>query len=402
MANANRPGVLHSARSSISQLTVKLSQLNVDTNNDFCHRHEGFATEDSIKVLAESIVAEGLHTPLMVAESGTAPDGTKQYRIIGGHRRYSAIQKAIRERLDFARINEEMDIPVVEVVPEKDQDKREFDMDLLCSSIGDNAVRADFTNEERLSIVRKCRDQGVPNPRAALALGLSETQFNRLVAVVETPWLLKMVYENCIGMTHASSLIQATKSPEQNALLKKGLVRWIAEKQKILEKERADFEKVRKKLSGISNTVKKYMDGKLVQHWIKCIELNSELSNDPAFQFGILVDKKAGTITVPAMQFKIQDHSEATLVAMIGELQKGAENSVGMLRQKQLLDSANTMTPEEQREVLQRISSEYEETNRQKENAEAGREPTDESFDFDKSSLGVLDLGDEFSGAEAE
>jgi ParB-like chromosome segregation protein Spo0J len=402
MTKLKQQETVRHAKATTKQFAVKLSQLNVDTKNDFCHRSNNYNSDDNVSGLAKNIVSEGLHTPIMVAEAAVSGDGVPLYRIIGGHRRFAALQLAINQQLDLKRVHPEMEVSVVLVEPEEAQSNKDFEQDLMVKSIGDNANRNDLSNDERLEIVRKCRHLGIPDPRAALALGMSDSQYKRLAAVVASPWLLDLVKANCIGMTHAATLVMAAKNPQQAELLRHGLERWVNDKRVVLERERADQAKLGRKLTGNANSIKKYLDAKLVKHWISCIEDIIELDDDPSIDFGVLVDHDKGTVTIPAIKIDIHEHARPLLVKIIGELTRGAEGSVELLHQKELLEAARSMSTADRLTAMQKVRSEYDESVAAAVEADAGREPK-ETFAVDQAGdLDSFDLEDESFSKETD
>lgn len=383
------------ANSKTKLLTVKLSQLNVDREMDFCHREKGYDSDESVSQLADSIVTESLQTPLIVAIIGTDANGVVQYRIIAGHRRIAAIWLIIKRHLDRINFHPDMEIQVVLVEPEDYQDESEFDRELMIKSIADNAVRRDFTKDEQLDIVRKCRRMEIPDPRAAMALGLSEQQYSRLAAVVETPWLLDLVKQSCIGMSDAASLIKAADNESQKSLLRHGLNTWVKEKEVVLLQERNNASKMGRTLTGSADRIKKYLTPALIKHWITCIRDAKAFNANPVIDFGVLVDSKAGTLEIPKLSIDIRRNSRELFVKVIGELIKGAESSAELLRQKEHLDGTLEMSKEERLRLLEKTRSEYEQKENAKEEARKGREPQDNFADSTPGDLDAFDLEDE-------
>lgn len=389
------------SNSDTNQITVKFRQLNVDSEADYCHRRKDYLRDENLKQLAENIAVEGLQTPLLLKEAGPDSNGEMQYAILGGHRRFGAISLAMKRKFDIGRINESMDIPAILVSRDSEQNEIEFAQDLMVKSIGDNSNRRDLTEDERLRIVKKCREMGVPDPRAASALGLSESQYRRLAAVIETDWLLEMVKEKKIGMSHAANLIMACKTRRQIEKLHVGLERWITKMEPILEQERANAQKLERNLTGSANSIKKYLNGKLVKHWLRCIEEDTDLDDTSDFNFGVLVDSEKGTLTVPAVTVNIREHRRNDLVKVISELRTGAQQSLRLLKQMELFQSANDLSAEEESRLMQEVSNEYETVQAKRVIAEKGRQPT-EIVSSVSEELSDLDLDDEQQIVESD
>lgn len=383
------------AKSGTEQIVVKLSQLNVDAMTNYCHRNESYLKDDNILGLAESIVSEGLHNPPIVKAAAVKADGQPQYCVIAGHRRLAALKMAINRKLDAARIHPEMEISVVLVVPEHDQEQRDFEKDLLVKSVADNTNRNDLTNDERLAIVKRFRDQDIPDPRAATALGLSDTQYRRLANVVECPWMLECVRQSQVGMSYAATLLAIAKSPSQRDLLRTGLMKWIASKQVDLNKERENYKNMDKKLSGNADTIKKYLSSKIIKHWEHCIEKGLALTDETTLNFGVIVDQSKGTIEVPAVSLSIHEHDRSSLVKIVSALIQGAENSAALLKQMEFVQASKNQSSDEKRRLMMEACREQAEQDRLQNEAENGREPKDQSVDEPPGDLDTFDLSDE-------
>ncbi len=386
---------VRNAKSNTRQATVKLRQINVDTQQDYCHRDPDYLKDENLLPLAENIVAEGLQTPLLLKESGSNELGEMQFVLLGGHRRLGAIGLAIKRKLDAKRIHEDMEIPAIIVTPDDGQAETDFAKDVMVKSIGDNSNRRDLTEDERTRIVKKCRDLGIPDPRAASAMGLSESQYRRLAAVVETEWLLENVKQKNISMSHAANLRMACKTSQQLQLFRSGFEIWKARMEPMLEQERANARNIGRDLTGSANAIKKYLDAKLVKHWLKCIEENIDLDDASTFNFGVLVDASKGILTVPAITVNIREHRRNDLVKVINELRMGAQQSLRLLKQMELLQTANELSAEEESRLMQQLSNEYASAQVEKNANEKGRVPVEESGPSDADELDDLDLEDE-------
>src|SRR5262249_17908538 len=146
-------------------------------------------SEGSLKPLMDSLVLEGLQTPIEVHKT---PDG--KYRLIKGHCRVHALRLlADRHAPGFAR---DMPVPAVEVLGATHED-------LLVPSVADNEVRQNFTPVERLLIARKFHDAGVPAERGAGALGVSVKTYQRDLRVARHLWMVEHIIRDHVGHTAA-------------------------------------------------------------------------------------------------------------------------------------------------------------------------------------------------------
>ncbi|MDY3555981.1 hypothetical protein R5W24_005128 [Gemmata sp. JC717] len=361
------------AKATTRTARVRLSQIVADHEQEFCHRLGDALAPESLTPLAENLVSEGQQVPLTVYDSGRTDRGQKVYVLIGGFRRFHAIRKAIHEHLDAANIRDEMEVDVTEVVRGPSQSEEDFHRDLLVRSVGENEQRKNFTTEEKLAIVKQFEDGKVPAPRAASALAISQTQYDRFRAVVSVPWLHAYVAGNCLGMTDAAELIAAAKKHNWVEEFREDFDQWVAEKREFVEQERQELAKVGKKLSGPAEHVKKFADRKLVQHWAKLIEQRQRFGGRPQFQFGIAIDKEKKTIIVPGRTFRSGELSAADMETMIAELQDAVTELIPLYRERQVIEEARNLSDEDRQRELTRI---LENRRRQKEaeaRANAGR-----------------------------
>jgi hypothetical protein len=344
------------AQSASRPIRIHLSQINADFEKKFCHRQPEALKADKLNLLAANLVAEGQQTPLTVFDAGsTDQQGRKVYVLVGGFRRLSALQSANKQHLDEARIHDDMEVDAVEVVPGSEQSEADFHKDLLVRSVAENEQRLNFTTAEKLLIVKQFEEAKIPAPRAASSLGISDTQYGRFVAVATHDWLHQHVVQNCIGMTDAAELIMLAEKHERVSEFKADLDAWVKEHQELIEQERQELAKVGKKLSGSGEHVRKFLTGKLVDHWAALLKEKKRFGGKPEFQFGIVFDKGKGTITVPGRVFKATELRVADFETMIGELQDAVEELVPLLRERQVIEQARQLSEEEKRKELARI-----------------------------------------------
>lgn len=400
--------VVRASKSSTHTQKVRLALINVSDQENFCHRDLNRYTKDeNIAPLVDSLLSEGLLTPLTVAERKDGENGNPTYILIGGHRRLEAIKKINRENLDTTRFHNEMEIPVVIVQQQPNQSRQEFEDDLFFSSITDNSMRVDFTEDERIQIVKRCIEKRVSLPRAARALDIGEKQFQRIASVVSQPWLLEMVTESNLSMTHAVKLLEAVNKNPSLATrnlktLRDFLRQWIFAKEKTLSEQIARAKKSQRPLSGSAATVKKFVTPQLLASWCECLTNGHELSERAIVEFGINVDPKEGKIVVPGIEFRIKEGDPETLKQMIFEFQKAAEDATTLFDQIKYFRSTTEVTPEEKRRKLSEIYRKCEEEEREVAKLEAGRQPTINNEELPLVPQRVLDVTDELDTASSE
>lgn len=244
---------------------------------------------------------------------------------------------------------------MTEVVRGPSQPEADFHRDLLVRSVGENEQRKNFSTEEKLAIVKQFEDAGVPAPRAASALAMSQTQYDRFRAVVSVPWLHDHVAGNRLGMTDAAELITLARKHDWVEEFREDFDRWAAGKRELIEQERQELAKVGKKLSGSAEHVKKFIDRKLAGHWAKLIGQKKRVGGRPLFQFGIAIDKEKQTIIVPGRAFRSGGLSAADLETMIAELQGAVPELIPLYRERQVVEEARNLSEADNQRELARI-----------------------------------------------
>jgi hypothetical protein len=356
MSAKQKNEVRRAAQSTSRPIRILLSQINADQEKKFCHRLSESLQPDKLQMLAANLVTEGQQTPVTVYDSGrTDAQGKKAYILVGGFRRFHALRSANKQNLDTARIHDAMEVDALEVVPGTEQSESDFYKDLLIRSVAENEQRLNFSTAEKLLIVKEYQEAQVPAPRAASSLGISDTQYSRFVAVTSHDWLHQYVVQNSIGMTDAAELIVLAEKHGRVHEFKADLDDWIEEHKLLIEQERQELAKVGKKLSGSAEHVKRFMTRKLVDHWAALLKSKKRFGGKPEFQFGIVVDKDKGTITVPGRVFKANELAVGDYETMIGELADAVEELVPLLKERQVIEQARQLSDEEKRQELARI-----------------------------------------------
>jgi ParB-like chromosome segregation protein Spo0J len=390
----SKKAVSRSAKSSSTTKRVRLSQIKTDKGNDYSHRESDALKEESLAGLADSLVAEGQQTPLTVYDSGTRDGDDVVYTLIGGFRRYNALLQAINKNLDAARIHDDMEVDVVEVVQGETQTNGEFQRDLLIRSVAENEQRRNFSTAEKLEIVKDFKSAKVSDPRAASALAMSETQYRRFASVSAKDWLHAHVVNNCIGMSDAAELIQAAMKKDRVDELKEDLDAWVAEQGELIEQERQRLAKVGKKLSGSAAHVKSRLSRKLAQHWLQCVENGRRFDDQVGLRFGIHVDQSKGTILIPATQLKVNDLSSADFETMIGELEETVRQFVPLMRKCRMVEQVTDVSEEDIEEERQRIR-ERQLRRQEQEAAQKGGRPAAKFHDTEQPTMDPVNTDDE-------
>ena len=381
MAKSGKPTVSRMSQSSTRPIRIRLRQIATEAERNLCHRAEEALKEEKIESLAESQVSEGTRVPMTVAAAGqTIEIGGQEYplyRLVGGSRRREAIQLAIEKNLDSGRFHEEMEVDATEMVQGEGQSEEDFERDLLVWSVGENEQRLNFTVAEKLAIVKRFKTAKVPASRAASALASSESQYRRLDRIVKRDWMHEAVIEDCIGTTDASKLLEEAEEAKWTEGFRANFQAWIADRREDLKAEADELAKLGKELTGSAANVKKYLTRDLARHWLKCIKEHKDFDDNVEFPFGVVVDAKNKTVDIPAISAKADDLQARDLRKMIAELQNGARRLVPLLRQRQLVEAATSVSDDEVETELRQIDAERRREEAERKAAEAGRPAPD-------------------------
>jgi len=397
----NKKPVSRAAKSTSQTIRIRLAQIKTDKEHDYCHRGADALKPDNLAGLADSLVAEGQQTPFTVYHAGRKDEGgAPVYVLIGGFRRYHALKKAIKQNLDSERIHDNMEVEAVEVVQGEEQEPGEFRKDILIRSVAENEQRKNFTTPEKLEIVKELKAAKVPDPRAASALAISETQYRRFVSVTDEPWLHTHVTDNCIGMSDSAELVQAAKKKNRVKEFEEDLDQWVKDHRVLIEQEREELAKVGKKLTGSAAHVKKYATTQLVKHWLTCIENGRRFDDNVGFKFGILVDTVKGSITIPSTQLKVTELSAEDFETMICELEDTVDRFLPLMRERKLVEEVTDMSDEDREKERERIRAIRRQRQQKAAKANAGR-PADDFGQTDPPDPEPLDLNDEENESEA-
>ena len=299
------------------------------------------------------------------------------YILIGGFRRFFALLLGIKKNLDHNLICPDMLVDAVEVIRGPNQTEEEFQQDLLIRSIAENEQRLNFTTNEKLEIVKRCKASKIPTPRAASALSMSESQFARLSAIVEHDWLQGYVTNNCIGATDAAVLIQLATKKGCVEDLRKHLDTWVATHQAMIDAEEKELRKIKKRLSGSASHVKKFATPKLMRALGRLFGTRPPSRQQCRPHIRHPHRSRKGTIEIPATTLRIADLSSENFATVIGELQEKADECIPLLCQRRMLEQSMQLSPEDVERERERIRQQRRQEQEDRARAEAGQPAPD-------------------------
>lgn len=258
---------------------VKLNELKFDTER-YCHRQDKALSVDNLKPLMDQLILEGLQTPV---EYFLDAKGIKT--LVKGHRRVKACRElANRNEPGFTL---DMEIQAIEV-------DGASPVDLLIRSISDNEVHMPLDRNDRIRVAKKLYDAGVPIERAAVAMGVSPTTYDRDLIIARHAWMFQHVVDGSVGPTDASALLEEAVKAGRMAQMREDIDAWVAaKKQTLREKEKLQKARSGKDLSEGEKQVKKFLSKLLVDHWKGLIRAGKRFDEDTQWVFdaGIEPDK---------------------------------------------------------------------------------------------------------------
>jgi ParB-like chromosome segregation protein Spo0J len=230
------------SRSRAEPITLRLDEIRTDKDR-FCHRDPAALEEKNLKPLMESLVLEG---QLETVEVFQAADG--QYTLIRGHRRVTAMHKLAEQNMPGFTA----DMPVrAHLVRDASP------ADLIVRSVGDNMNRSNLAAHERIRAAKTLFDAKVPKARAARALSISETSYDRALLIAMHPWMYDLVAEKSIDPTPAFELLQAAQKKERLRELQEDLGDWVAARKLDIRRKQREKADVGKELSEVCLPTKK-------------------------------------------------------------------------------------------------------------------------------------------------
>lgn len=179
--------------------------------------------------------------------------------------------------------------------------------DLLATSLATNAQRKDLSQFEILAAVKKLRDAGFSDSRAAATIGYAKTQYQRYLSIVENEQLYKHVRGGDIGITKATRIIEAINKAvgQGHGQTLEDVLRdfadWCEQKRQEIQTAKAQYEAAGKKFPENQEKIDAYITTDLLKGWIKRLEDGEPIGNEAAFDYGVILDEKKAKLTIPGI-----------------------------------------------------------------------------------------------------
>ena len=375
-------------------LMVLLAQLVIVADRNFCHRDDDYLKPDRMESITTSVVQEGLSTSIVVYDTGETKliDGKSLplYGIVSGHRRYNAMCRAIDDHLS-PEYHAEMEVPVVVMVRGEGQSTEEFDHDVLTRSVMENTQHSPLGALDRLSIVEDMEALKLPKPRAASALAISLSQYERDARLVRNPTFLAAVRKRHIGQTDAANLLEVAEKENRVQHLVNEFTSWVREKELELEHEKAQLKNLGKELTGSGLDLKKYLNPGALKLWQSAVKEGKSFREvTPEFFFGVVVDPLKKMLDSPKLSMDLSEARSVQIETVIAAYLSAARQLVIHKKAAEAREQMSELTDEQIEAEIARVQQAAVEAAKRKAEAETGRDPVNTS---DAPLAEVEDLG---------
>lgn len=360
-------------------VTVLLAQLVIVAERNFCHRDEDYLKPERLESITTSVVQEGLSNSIVVYETGEKKTiegkSLPVYGIVSGHRRYNAINRAIDDHLS-PEYHANMEVPVVVMSRGEGQSAEEFDHDVLTRSVMENTQFSPLGALDRLSIVEEFESRKLPKPRAASALAISVTQYERDARLVRNRTFLTAVRKRQIGQTDAANLLEAAEKENRVDQLVNEFTLWVREKELELEHEKSQLKNLGKELSGSGLDLKKYLNPGVLKLWQSAIKEGKSFREvTPQFFFGVVVDPLKKMLDSPRLSLNLNEAGSGQIETVIAAYLSAARQLVVHKKAAEAREQMTDLTDEQIEAEIARVQQAGAEAAKRRADAEAGRDP---------------------------
>ena len=307
-------------RTPAEQITrrVRLDQLDRGELKYFL-RDVKYLQEDNLKDLLPSIQHEGLQVPIEYFQ-----DEARKV-LVKGHRRVAAC--VILARKGAPGFREDMELDAIEVL---ETDPRE----LLVRCVLDNSVRKNLDQVDRIRAARQLFLTGVPETRAAEALGISVQSYKRDLSIAESRWMFQHVVANNISPTPAATILRAIAEADKEypmirVQVQKELDQWIEAKRQWIERKDKILQAKRGKGKGLSEAdkqVKRYLSNQLAEHWANLIRQGASLDEDTEWTFQADLDLEKEQLQIGSVRLDLAKDPARKLAEVASKLSQLAKD----------------------------------------------------------------------------
>ena len=282
--------------------------------------------EESLKDLLPSVQHEGLQAPVEFFQ-----DGSRKV-LVKGHRRVAAC--VILSRKGAPGFCVDMELDAIEVL---ETDPRE----LLVRCVLDNSVRKNLDQVDRIRVARSLFLAGVPEARAAEALGISVQSYKRDLSIAESPWMFNHIVANHISPTPAATILKAIADAEKEypgirKQVQEELDQWIEAKRRWIDRRDKVLKAKKGRGKGMSEAdrqVKRYLSNQLAEHWAELIRQGEPLDDTTEWIFHVDLDPDKDPLQIGGVRLNLAKDPARKLAEVASKLSQLAKD-IGPFLQK--------------------------------------------------------------------
>jgi len=291
--------------------------------------------KEAMRALEKSLITEGQREPILVIRVGRA-GGEDELSQITGHRRVAALRHLAETNVPG--FTHDMPVRVREYLDGTPQDH-------LLWSVADNVMRESIDEIHRLKAVIMLIGNGVDHARIKANLNLPDSTFDRYRRLAQSPWMLKHVEQNEIGLTDAHQLLEASGGNGGTValdLLRADLARLIAVAKDKVQVKREELAERHKDLKGSEAMVKSYFPKHLVSKWVLDLKKGRRIQGRAKFVYGATIetDKIGKKLVIPAVSgvYLVEKELErlAEIVVRLDRVLKDLKPQVNSLARQRL------------------------------------------------------------------
>ncbi|HKM54801.1 MAG TPA: ParB N-terminal domain-containing protein [Isosphaeraceae bacterium] len=275
--------------------------------------------EEHLKDLLPSVQHEGLQAPVEFFQ-----DGPRKV-LVKGHRRVAAC--IILCKKGAPGFLADMELDAIEVL---ETDPRE----LLVRCVLDNSVRKNLDQVDRIRVARSLFLAGVPEARAAEALGISVQSYKRDLSIAECPWIFNHVVANNISPTPAATILRAVADAAEEypgilEQVQEELDQWIEAKRRWIDRRDKVLKANKGRGKGLSEAdrqVKRYLSNQLAEHWAELIRQGDSLDEDTEWTFQVDLDPDKDLLQIGGVRLNLAKDPARKLAEVASKLSQLAKD----------------------------------------------------------------------------
>jgi hypothetical protein len=250
-----------------TRTTIRLDQIDRETQKHiYCHRTTAELTDDYAKILVDSLVTEGQVTPVEFYR-----DCEGRAILVRGYRTVEAHHQIIGRQLDPGHFSNDMKVPAVELVGGSE-------VDYILRAVTSNEVRKHLSEEGKYQVAVLLVDRKVPATRAARAMGISTTVYQRYVKRHLNQWLQQYVKEEYVTQSDADDLLEAAGNKNALASLRTALTQAFTAVNNHITRLQEQAKVTREKLSPKVITPKTYVTkAKVKKQVLECLKKDKSI-----------------------------------------------------------------------------------------------------------------------------